>query len=167
VRWSFSLYNFHRYEQYHLRQKQQSWPMTSPETGRGPLKQCSALGVLLLRSANFHATAIPHTENAVQRELWHRGDKAGGDRGAHAGGRCALKCLCHQEQPRPRACVVAPAGGGHGPVLSTVRRGPPHPVGSCGPCPAWPLGCSCVVAERVRNLGGGSHAPGRRAAQAG
>ena len=88
-------------------------------------------GRFTVRSANFHATAIPHTANVVQRELWHRGDKAGGDRGAHAGGRRALKGLCHQEQPRPRGCVVVPAGGGHGPALSTVRRGPPHPVGNC------------------------------------
>jgi len=121
--------------------------MTCPETGRAPLKQCSALGDLQSRYENLHATAIPYTANLVQRELWHRGDKAGGDRGAHACGRRALKSLCHQEQLRPRACVVAPAGVGHGPVLSTVRRGSLHPVGNC-----WSSPGRCVF--RALWLGG-------------
>jgi len=134
--------------------------MTCPETGRGPLKQCSALGVIQSRSANLHATAIPHTANVVQRELCHRADKAGGDRGAHACGRRALKGLCHQEQPRPRACVVAPARCGHGPVWSTVRRGPPLPVANCEPSPGrcvfralWLRGRETWGEGRARRVG--------------
>ena len=69
--------------------------------------------------------------------------------------------LCHQEQPRPRACVVAPAGGGHGPVLSTVRRGPPLPVGNRRPSPGrcvvralWLRGTETWGECRARRVGG-------------
>ena len=64
--------------------------MTCPETGRGQRKQCSALSVLISRSANFHATAIPHSASALQGDLWHRGDTAGCLRGAKAGSKVSL-----------------------------------------------------------------------------